>query len=76
MAGFFVSDSGPHGPVTGTAMASYALIIEDHPLVARGAAEFLRARLPYLEVVVASHAQEFAPLAAERGAPAIALIDF
>jgi DNA-binding NarL/FixJ family response regulator len=57
-------------------MSPYALILDDHPLVARGAAEFLRARLPYLEVVVASHAQEFAPLVAERGAPAIALIDF
>ena len=55
---------------------AWCIVASHHPLVARGAAEFLRARFPGLEVVVASRAAEFAPLVAERGAPAIALIDF
>ena len=56
-------------------MPSYALILDDHPLVARGVAEFLRSRLPHMEVAVAAHADELAPLIEARGAPAIALID-
>ncbi|BEP93624.1 response regulator transcription factor [Acidovorax sp. sif1233] len=57
-------------------MSPYALILDDHPLVARGVAEFLRLRLPYLEVAVAGCADDFLPLVATRGAPAIALVDF
>ncbi len=57
-------------------MLPYALILDDHPLVARGVAEFLRSRLPHLEVAVATNADELAPLIEARGAPAIALVDF
>ena len=57
-------------------MPAYALILDDHPLVARGVAEFLRSRLPHMEVAVAAHADELAPLIEARGAPAIALVDF
>lgn len=46
------------------------------PLVARGVAEFLRARLPQLEVVVAGGADDLLRWVDERGTPAIALIDF
>eukprot|EP01041_Mallomonas_annulata_P035713 gene35713-58712_t len=54
----------------------YALVLDDHPLVARGVAEFLRSRLPRMEVAVAGRTEDVMPLVAERGAPAIALIDF
>ena len=54
----------------------YALVLDDHPLVARGVAEFLRSRLPRMEVAVAGRTEDVLPLVAERGAPAIALIDF
>lgn len=57
-------------------MSPYALILDDHPLVARGVAEFLRSRLPHMEVAVAEHADDVEPLIEARGAPAIALIDF
>ena len=57
-------------------MSAYALILDDHPLVARGVAEFLRARLPQLEVVVAGGADDLLRWVDERGTPAIALIDF
>lgn len=54
----------------------YALVLDDHPLVARGVAEFLRSRLPRMEVAVAGRTEDVMPLVAERGAPTIALIDF
>jgi DNA-binding NarL/FixJ family response regulator len=57
-------------------MSPYALILDDHPLVARGVAEFLRSRLPHMEVAVPEHADDVEPLIEARGAPAIALIDF
>ena len=57
-------------------MSAYVLILDDHPLVARGVAEFLRARLPQLEVVVACGADDLLRWVDERGTPAIALIDF
>ena len=54
----------------------YALILDDHPLVAHGMAEFLRARLPRMEVVVAGGADDLLRWVNMRGAPAIVLIDF
>lgn len=57
-------------------MTAYALILDDHPLVARGVAEFLRSHLPQMEVEVAGRTEDFLLLVATRGAPAIALIDF
>lgn len=54
----------------------YALVLDDHPLVARGVAEFLRSRLPRMEVAVAERTEDVLPMVTDRGAPAIALIDF
>ena len=54
----------------------YALILDDHPLVAHGMAEFLRARLPRMEVVVAGGADDLLRWVDMRGTPAIVLIDF
>ena len=54
----------------------YALILDDHPLVAHGMAEFLRARLPQMEVVEAAGADDLLRWVEMRGTPAIALIDF
>lgn len=57
-------------------MLPYALILDDHPLVAQGVAAFLRARLPSLEVVVAAQAEAAREILALRGAPSIALVDY
>ena len=54
----------------------YALILDDHPLVAHGMAEFLRARLPQMDVVVASGADDLLRWVGTRGTPAIVLVDF
>lgn len=54
----------------------YALILDDHPLVARGVADFLRTRLPHLEVVTAADASGLWQAVQTQGAPAIALVDF
>lgn len=54
----------------------YAIILDDHPLVARGVAEFLRSLHPDLEVLLASNASDCLRLVGERGEPALALIDF
>jgi DNA-binding NarL/FixJ family response regulator len=54
----------------------YALILDDHPLVAHGMAEFLRARMPQMDVVVASGPDDLLRWVHTRGTPAIALIDF
>lgn len=58
------------------ANSDYALILDDHPLVAHGMAAFLRARLPQLEVVMADCADAVLHGVDQRGPPAIALIDF
>lgn len=57
-------------------MATYALILDDHPLVARGIAEYLRARFPQMDVALTTRVDDAMALVAERGAPAIALVDF
>lgn len=54
----------------------YVLILDDHPLVARGVAEFLRARLPMMDMVTILDTQALWPLVDKRGDPAIAIIDF
>lgn len=38
-------------------MPAYALILDDHPLVARGTAEYLRLHLPPMEVHAVPHAE-------------------
>ena len=54
----------------------YALILDDHPLVAHGMAEFLRARMPQMDVVVASGADDLLRWVGTRGTPAIVMVDF
>lgn len=54
----------------------YAIVLDDHPLVARGVAEFLRSLRPDMEVLLATDAADCLRLVAARGAPALALIDF
>ena len=54
----------------------YVLILDDHPLVAHGMAEFLRARLLRMEVVVADGADDLLRWVDMRGTPAIVLVDF
>lgn len=54
----------------------YILILDDHPLVARGVAEFLRALLPQMEIVVGRGADDVWHAIAQRGAPRLALIDY
>lgn len=56
--------------------APYALVVDDHPLVARGVAEFLRSRWPSLEVLEAAVVDDVTQVLQARGAPRIALIDF
>ncbi len=57
-------------------MPAYALILDDHPMVARGTAEYLRLHLPQMEVQAVPHAEGLWQAVHERGAPAMALIDF
>lgn len=54
----------------------YALVLDDHPLVARGMAEFLRAVLPGTEVIALDSASGLAPALAAHGAPRLAVVDF
>ena len=55
---------------------SYGLVIDDHPLVARGVTAFLRAHPRLSDAVDAGDAEQARAILAERGMPAIVLIDF
>lgn len=54
----------------------YAIILDDHPLVARGVAEFLRSLQPDMQVRLASDAADCLHQVTTQGAPALALVDF
>lgn len=54
----------------------YALVVDDHPLVARGMTEFLRLHKQLADAVCVGTAQEALLTIARRGAPALALVDF
>ena len=56
--------------------APYALILDDHPLVARGMAEFLRALLPGTEVLALEGMACLETTLTQRGAPQLAIVDF
>lgn len=56
--------------------APYALVVDDHPLVARGMTEFLRLHKKLSDAVCVGTAQEALITIAGRGAPALALVDF
>ncbi|MDO5626144.1 MAG: response regulator transcription factor [Pseudomonadota bacterium] len=59
-----------------TAADAYGLVVDDHPLVARGIAEFLRAHPLLADAVAVSRVDAALALVAQRGAPAIVLLDF
>lgn len=58
------------------ATPTYALILDDHPLVARGVAEFLRSLRPDMAVRQATDAADCLQQVALHGPPALALVDF
>ena len=55
---------------------SYGLVVDDHPLVARGVTGFLRAHPRLSDAVDAGDAEQARAILAERGMPAIVLIAF
>ena len=50
---------------------SYGLVVDDHPLVARGVTAFLRAHPGLSDAVDAGDAEQARAILAERGMPAI-----
>jgi DNA-binding NarL/FixJ family response regulator len=54
----------------------YALVVDDHPLVGRGVAEYLKGHAQLDDAVVASHTQEVMDTISKMGVPAVMLIDF
>lgn len=54
----------------------YALVVDDHPLVARGMTEFLRLHKDLSDATSVGTAHEALRTIAQRGAPALALVDF
>lgn len=54
----------------------YALVVDDHPLVARGMTEFLRLHKKLDDAICVGTAQEALLTMARRGPPALALVDF
>jgi DNA-binding NarL/FixJ family response regulator len=54
----------------------YALVVDDHPLVGRGVAEYLKNHAQLGDAMVASHADEVLALIDKLGPPAVMLVDF
>jgi DNA-binding NarL/FixJ family response regulator len=54
----------------------YALVVDDHPLVSRGVAEYLKGHALLGDAMVASHADEVLVLIDKLGPPAVLLLDF
>jgi DNA-binding NarL/FixJ family response regulator len=54
----------------------YALVVDDHPLVGRGVAEYLKGHALLGDAMVASHADEVLALIDKLGPPALLLLDF
>lgn len=59
-----------------TASRGYALVVDDHPLVARGITEFLRAHALLADAVGVGGTQEALTTIARLGPPSVALVDF
>jgi DNA-binding NarL/FixJ family response regulator len=57
-------------------LARYALVVDDHPLVGQGIAEFLKTHTLLDGAQVARHAVEMHAIMAQHGTPAVVLIDF
>ena len=58
------------------ATRGYALVVDDHPLVARGITEFLRAHALLEDAVGVGGTQDALTTIARLGPPAVALVDF
>jgi DNA-binding NarL/FixJ family response regulator len=54
----------------------YALVVDDHPLVGQGIAEFLKTHTLLEDAHVARHAVEMHAIMAQHGTPAVVLVDF
>lgn len=54
----------------------YALVVDDHPLVGRGVAEYLKAQVQLDDVRVASAVSEAQALIDQLGPPVVLLVDF
>jgi DNA-binding NarL/FixJ family response regulator len=59
-----------------TQQPSYALVMDDHPLVCKGLCEFVRSLRVANEVLGLASESELSQLLAERGAPKLVLLDF
>ncbi len=55
---------------------SYALVVDDHPLVGRGVAEYLKGHALLGDAMVASQADEVLALIDKLGPPTLLLLDF
>ncbi|GLS14179.1 response regulator transcription factor [Hydrogenophaga electricum] len=53
----------------------YAIVLDDHPLVGRGMAQYLGTVLPALEVAVATQWRDVPLLSAQRGCPRLLVAD-
>jgi DNA-binding NarL/FixJ family response regulator len=60
--------SNPHAP--------YAIVVDDHPLVGRGVAQYLKGHALLGDAMVASQADEVWALIAQYGPPRVVLVDF
>lgn len=56
--------------------ARYALVVDDHPLVARGMSEFLRLHPGLTDAVCVGTTQDALRTVAAQGSPTLALLDF
>lgn len=54
---------------------AYAIVLDDHPLVGRGMAQYLGTLLPELDVVVATQWRDVPLLCAQRGCPRLLVAD-
>lgn len=55
---------------------TYALVVDDHPLVAGGIAAFLNTHCGYQQIYVAASRRECDSLIAEKGPPQLLVLDF
>lgn len=58
-----------------TSPAPYAIVLDDHPLVGRGMAQYLQSIAPQMQVSVATQWSEVLQLRGEKGVPAMLVAD-
>ena len=56
--------------------STFALVIDDHPLIARGVAEYLRARCGYTAALDVNSIDQAFEVIAEQGIPKLIVLDF